>query len=383
MTRRLAIVVAELAARLLPSPTRAWGLAMTREAASIDHAGAALRFALGCLGCALREAALFQLLRPVRGAQSSSSETPDVIDALRLHPRALTGLCAVIATGLGLAYLTFAGAPAFYLVGNAVALVLGFLIVGLLMATGGVGERTLGTVAVALGALLVATALFGTHADGATRWFTLFGVSTQPSLMLVPPLVMIFARTRGTLATCGMALAALALAMQPDRAMAAALTAAAGALALVRPDRRTLTVLALAVVGLATTVLRPDALPAVPFVDRVFYTAFAAHPLAGIAVFAGVVVMMVPPVAGWTSDPANRPVHAAFGALWLVIIAAAALGNYPTPVVGYGASAIVGYVVALLGLPRRSSAAITRPSAVGEKTVRQDGDLRAGAAVAG
>lgn len=35
---------------------------------------------------------------------------------------------------------------------------------------------------------------------------------------------------------------------------------------------------------------------------------------------------------------------------------AAALGNYPTPIVGYGGSAIIGYVLSLLALPKRAGA---------------------------
>lgn len=31
---------------------------------------------------------------------------------------------------------------------------------------------------------------------------------------------------------------------------------------------------------------------------------------------------------------------------------AAALGNYPTPIVGYGGSAVIGYVFSLLALPK-------------------------------
>jgi hypothetical protein len=46
-----------------------------------------------------------------------------------------------------------------------------------------------------------------------------------------------------------------------------------------------------------------------------------------------------------------------FGAAWLAVVAAAALGNYPTPLVGYGGSAILGYLISLIGLPPRAAAA--------------------------
>jgi hypothetical protein len=43
---------------------------------------------------------------------------------------------------------------------------------------------------------------------------------------------------------------------------------------------------------------------------------------------------------------------------------AAALGNYPTPIVGYGGSAIIGYALSLLALPKLAGL----PAAVGSGT---------------
>jgi len=66
----------------------------------------------------------------------------------------------------------------------------------------------------------------------------------------------------------------------------------------------------------------------------------------------GLVLLLLPAIVGWFRDPANRESHAVFGAVWLAAILAAALGNYPTPFVGYGASAIIGYALSLLALPK-------------------------------
>ncbi len=56
---------------------------------------------------------------------------------------------------------------------------------------------------------------------------------------------------------------------------------------------------------------------------------------------------------------APRPVRdpAVFGATWLAVIAFAIVGNYPTPLVGYGSSAIVGYCLsaAVLADPDQSA----------------------------
>lgn len=157
--------------------------------------------------------------------------------------------------------------------------------------------------------------------------------------------------------------AALAMAMQPDRAMAGMLAAGLAVLATMRRDRFVLGAFCASVAGFAATLVHPDTLPAVPFVDRILYSSFEAHALAGAAVWGGSVLLLVPALVGWYGDPANRATHATFGALWLAAIVAAALGNYPTPLVGYGGSAIIGYALSLLALPAlvgMNAAAATR-----------------------
>ena len=39
-----------------------------------------------------------------------------------------------------------------------------------------------------------------------------------------------------------------------------------------------------------------------------------------------------------------------FASSWLTLIVVAAMGAYPTPIVGYGASAIIGYFLSLIFL---------------------------------
>eukprot|EP00741_Cyanophora_paradoxa_P009042 tig00001467_g8755.t1 len=85
--------------------------------------------------------------------------------------------------------------------------------------------------------MAIGARLLGVSNEGATRWISIYGLSIQPSLVLVPVLAIGFAA--------------------PDRAMAGALAAGLAALAL------------------------PDVQPAMPFVDQILFTAFAVHPLAG------------------------------------------------------------------------------------------------------
>ncbi|CAN5827249.1 FtsW/RodA/SpoVE family cell cycle protein [soil metagenome] len=270
-------------------------------------------------------------------------------------PQGIGVACAVVATSLGLAYMAVAGAPMIYLAVNAGALVLGLAVFALMQSAGQIPSLSGGAILFP-GGLLLATALFGVSVDGATRWVRVGPLSLQVSLIFLPAMVVAFAQRRDLLATLGVALAAVALALQPDRAMAGVLASALGVLALQRRDRWVVSALLIAVVSFAMTLLRPDRLPAVPYVDRILYSAFQVHTLAGIAVVGGAFLLVVPAIADQILGGGNRDVYSVFGVVWLSIVVAAALGNYPTPLVGYGGSAVLGYVLCLLFMPGKARA---------------------------
>ena len=137
--------------------------------------------------------------------------------------------------------------------------------------------------------------------------------------------------------------------------MSGALAAGLLTLAVMRPDTRTLTALAAAITGFATAMLRPDTQGAMPFVDRVLMTSFDVHLAAGIAVISGSLILLMPAVIGRREDQSAATIHAVFGAGVVRVIAAAALGNYPTPLVGYGGSAILGYLLCSVALLTRTA----------------------------
>jgi hypothetical protein len=265
-------------------------------------------------------------------------------------PRGLAFLCALGAALLGLAYMAAGGAPPRYLAVNAAAFALGSLIVAAMRGKQ-LSPKGSGLVSIAVAAILLGVSLAGVSAEGVHRWVRAGPVLLQPSLILVPTLLLGFARSRSRVAALAVAVAALALALAPDRAMAAAMAAGLAPIALFRRGRLELVILATALVALAIALYRPDPLPAAPFVERVLWDAFAVHPAAGLAVWAAVLLLPLPAFAGLRDGRADRLPHAVFGASWLAVIAAAALGNYPTPLVGYGSSAILGYLLSITGLP--------------------------------
>ena len=351
LARRAALLVGERLERAFPAGLSPWARAMRLEIEQIDDDRQALSFALGCLWAGWRSAASERL--PFRTGDNGMAT--GLNDRLR-EPRAVGVACAVAATLLGLFYLVAAGAPGRYVVVNLVALVLGLVALGGVDKAALLDRRSRGWAVLALGAALLATGLFGASADGAARWIWIGPLSVQVSLVVLPFMLVAFARHRDWPGTAGIALAAVALAIQPDRAMAGILALGLAALAASRRDVLSVIALLIASAAFAATLARPDALPAVPFVDRVLFTAFGVHPLAGAAILLGAGLLVVPAIAGRLRDPIGGGAYLVFGAVWAGAVAAAALGNYPTPVVGYGGSAILGYVLSLAVFPSRLEA---------------------------
>ncbi len=273
------------------------------------------------------------------------------------RPRNLGLICAVTAVGLGLAYMTAGGAPAHYLLVNVAALIVGataWLALGRTATARLVGS---GNAVLALALLLLATAVFGAAADGVSRWVIVGPLSIQVSMIVLPAMIVLYARRADAIGTIGLAVAALALAVQPDRAMAGVLTAGLSAILVTKASRLPALALAIAAVAFAVTLIRPDMSPAVPFVDRILYTAFSVHLLSGLAVVTGCIFLVLPALAGPKRSGDQRSVMMAFGASWAGVVAAAALGNYPTPLVGYSGSAVLGYLLSVALLPRDQASA--------------------------
>jgi cell division protein FtsW (lipid II flippase) len=258
--------------------------------------------------------------------------------------------------------------------------VLGVIAYAALVRWGKGGATGSGAIVLALAVALVATALFGVSADGATRWIRVGSLGVQVSLLFLPLMIVAFARHRDAAGTAGLIVAALALALQPDRAMAGVLAASLLTLAMLRFDIRVGMALAAAVMAFAVTLARPDASPASPWVDRILYTSFEVHPLVGAAVLTGTLLLIVPALHGFGRSSAHRHAYAVFGTIWIGVIVAAALGNYPTPLVGYGGSAVLGYLLSLASIApvaasRRAGEALLGERPHGPDPVR--GTLRA------
>jgi hypothetical protein len=344
---------------------QSWGWAIRHETAAIPDDTKALLFALDSLFGLMPHAVASKMLHSFAWLISNDTPAPgalttaDVYNEMVRRPRVMGIACATGAVLLGLSYMVIAGAPSRYLGVNSCALVIGLTMLALLGWTTQLGQKWTGVAVVAMAGALLATALFGETVDDTARWVSLGGLSIQPSLVLLPLMIIAFARCRDSLATAGIITAAAAMALQPDRAMAAMLAASLAILITMRPDRHVIAASGASIASFAITLARADNLPAAPFVDQILYSSFDVHVVAGAAVLGGSVLLLIPAVIGWRNDPANRETYAVFAAVWFAAIVASAFGNYPTPIVGYGGSAIIGYALSLLALPRQAAKAAT------------------------
>lgn len=357
LRRRLIDVACHILQATLPASLRPWGSAIRSEAANIPDDTQAILYTLNSVGGLVPRAVASRLLRTFAPAGSGAplldgSTAMPIFNAIASRPRAIGVICASGAVALGVVYMVIAGAPTRYPGINAGALVIGLMLQALLGREGLASQRWTGAVTLAIASSLLATAILGAEVEGAARWVNIGGLAVQPSLVLLPAAIVAFSRNRSLLSTAGIVAAAAAMALQPDRAMAGMLAICTAVNAAQHADRFTFTALAASTIGFAATLARPDTLPAAPYVDQILYTSFGVHAGAGLAVLAGAALLLVPPVIGWIRDAENRAAYAAFGAAWLAAVIAAALGNYPTPIVGYGGSAIIGYALSLVALPR-------------------------------
>jgi hypothetical protein len=337
---------------------------MAHEAIEIADDRSALLFAAGCLRAAalLAIGARLEALRARLFPPQLSEWSVPIMNRISARPRLLGLVCGAAAVGIGLAYMGAAGAPSRFLLVNLAALVLGATA---WLALGRAGSARLagaGVATLALSVPLLLTAFFGVAADGAVRWVSLGPLSLQVSLIVLPVMIILYARRPDQAGTAGMSAAALALALQPDPAMAGVLAAALLALLLAAPGRLPVVAAAASVLAFGWTLMTPDSLAASDFVDRILYTAFDVHPLAGGAVAAGAAALVLPAVPGLWRGAGDRPALLAFGACWAAVVAAAALGNYPTPLVGYGGSAVLGYLLSVALLPSGASESDARSS---------------------
>ncbi|MBV9774639.1 MAG: hypothetical protein JO040_11850 [Gemmatimonadetes bacterium] len=200
-----------------------------------------------------------------------------------------------------------------------------------------------------LGAL-VAT-LLAPGMDGVHRWVRLGPVRLHTAAVLLPLLLVALerlARVRGWWTASLLAVGVvLALFLQPDAAQATAFAGAAGILLLPGAGRsapRWIALLSLLILA-GLSWLRRDPLAPVPHVEGI--VGLAGSFGMGWAVAAVVSLLLLPVPFFLAGRGPGRRTGLALGAYVSITFLAAFVGSFPVPVMGYGVSPIIGYLVGL------------------------------------
>jgi hypothetical protein len=202
----------------------------------------------------------------------------------------------------------------------------------------------------ALGAgLLFMPLLTGPDLGGVTRWFPLGPMTLQAGPLLLPLIVVLTAR-EGARGAAVLALAGVAMALQPDAAGLAALGLASAVLAWLHRSPAFALVAAGAAAGAALT-FHAGALEPQLYVEEVL-AHVAAKSLWQAACLA--ILLFVVPLWHLVIDPQiTRPEGYALAALLTGLGVAAMIAPFPFPLIGYGAAPILGFALALGATARR------------------------------
>ena len=252
----------------------------------------------------------------------------------------LSGL--IVAVLAGCVYMAVAGAPAAYLIINGAALACAIgLAVFLKRPDRGFGAAALTGFAAAL---FVATLFSNVEIDGVRRWIAVGPVRLHIGLLLLPAMISLLPKLRKELALVTIAVLALIVSTQPDRASAFAMLAGTLVLAMARSDRWSIGMLTIAAAGFSWALWQPEPLQPVPFVEHVITDAWIFHPLFAAFLAISLVLALVSPLFG--GNVRNQaPLVASLATVGGFVIISF-FGLYPTPLIGYGASAIIGYGLA-------------------------------------
>ena len=238
---------------------------------------------------------------------------------------------------VGLTYLLLAGAPRSYLLVNATALLLSIA----LMAFGKPRvkrQHRLPILVVAV-ALLFVPLFTGVAVNGIARWLPIGPVLLHAGLLVLPAISVLAAEGKAP-GKIALVAALVAVFLQPDAGTGLAITGAAIGLYVARPHWA---IGCIAFAAFLSMLVRGE-LPAQPYVERILVD--AAQVSLWLAV--GILVALLGTVAllaGLRSGTVSQ--RFALAGSFAGFSIAALVSNYPFPLIGYGASAILGYGLAL------------------------------------
>lgn len=259
--------------------------------------------------------------------------------------RAMIPAGFAVTLACGLAVLTGGGAPGGWLAVQGSAALVALLLLAPPVRRAMARAAPLLVLAAPLA--LLATLLADPGMEGVHRWVGAGPLNLHMGLLLVPALLLLHAR--GDQRWTGLSLIGCAamIGLQPDRGMALGLLLGLMPIAVMRRTQADIWSLLAAIVTLACTMVRADPLQPVALVEGVLTQSWAMTPWTGpVALIGALALPLGVALASRRERALLVPVLAANG-LWLGLLLASLIGHYPVPLLGYGASAVIGWALAL------------------------------------
>lgn len=356
---------------LMPSAYAEWARAMAAELEAASSPRAAFSFALGCLGLALKLRLLALFWAAVAPLKQGTAR-------LFSSVAGLGSACACLAVLAGGVFMAIAGAPTAWPWMNGLSLSLALLSLALLprqrLQT---DVRLRATLCCLLGAVLLACTALEPIAGLNGRWLRLGPVTVQPVWLLLPSLLLLSGRAPNTAgeryagsADLGLALAIVALIAQAELSWLLLVGLILFLRGVGRPSRRgesLLACLALFGAGISSQAWRAPSTQA--FVDQVLTQGWSQG--SGLALAWLLPAALLPSVL-----PAWRHRHALeHGLLWSGIFLLSLPGWLPSPLLGMGGSAILGYALSLAAVPGPGQRLVTRSGATRPPSRREPSSL--------
>ena len=185
--------------------------------------------------------------------------------------------------------------------------------------------------------------------DGVHRWISLSGFRLHASAVVAPVIIACVTTAPGSyLMIFTAAATAMLLALQPDAAQACSVAAACGVILFrnVKLDsRQRAGGLAALVACSIVSLIRPDPLKPVRYVEGIFQIVSARSAVWAVAAALAMLLLPIPFFVAWVQR--RRGLSLALGAYVAMAVIAPMWGTFPVPVMGYGVAPILGYYIAL------------------------------------
>ena len=185
---------------------------------------------------------------------------------------------------------------------------------------------------------------------GVHRWIALGGLRLHASAIVAPLIVLCVAAAASTGIGRALAIGAIAtivLALQPDAAQTVSFAAAVAVVIANTRAKQThkLLAVALLIAIAAASFVRRDPLPPVAHVEEIFSVVSAKGPASAAMATVALLLLPLPFFATWYRH--RSVLSLALGVYVTMTLLAPVWGTFPVPVMGSGASPILGYFLAL------------------------------------